>query len=249
MMQVRSIENMYGDRVCLYTIWVGNKPAGKTFMEKLAGKMGCGFSISVDEITSGKDMENFVREVFLTTDRTRAVERDIDSDGDGVYDDSDECPDTPFGAEVDEKGCPEVIRTDSDGDGVYDDRDECPDTPRDVIVDHRGCWVVMGVKFEYKKWNVQPQFNSNLDNIVKVLERNPGLKIRIEGHTDDIGSMEYNLKLSGNRAKSIKDYLVEMGINQSRITTAGLGYTQPIASNDTKEGRALNRRAEIIPVK
>lgn len=249
MMQVRGMENRYGDRACLYTIWVGNKPAGKTFMEILAGEMGCGFSTSVDEIASGKDMEDFVREVFLTTDRTRAVDREIDSDGDGVYDDLDECPGTPFGVEVDEKGCPEVVRTDSDGDGVYDDRDECPDTPRDVIVDHRGCWVVMGVKFEYKRWNVQPQFNSNLDNVVKILERNPGLKIRIEGHTDDIGSMEYNLRLSGNRAKSIKDHLVEMGINQSRITTAGLGYTQPIASNDTEEGRALNRRAEIIPVK
>ncbi|MFQ5788168.1 MAG: OmpA family protein [Thermodesulfobacteriota bacterium] len=217
MTKIRSLKNRYADRICLYTIWVGNKPEGKTFMEKLAGEMGCGFSTSVNEIASSKDMENFVREVFLTTDRTMAVDMDIDSDG--------------------------------DGDGVYDDSDECPDTPRGVIVDTRGCWVVMGVKFEYKKWNIQPQFNSNLDNVVKILERNPGLKIRIEGHTDDIASMEYNLRLSEKRAQSIKDYLVEMGINQSRITTAGLGYTQPIASNDTEEGRALNRRAEIIPVK
>ncbi len=273
--KIRSLKNRYEDRICLYTIWVGNKPAGKTFMQKLAREMGCGFSTSVDEIASGKDMENFVIDVFLT--RERDSDKDgvpdgldrcpdtpsgvlvdefgcpkvsrIDSDGDGVYDDRDECPDTPFGVEVDEKGCPEVARTDSDGDGVYDDRDECPDTPKGVIVDTRGCWVVMGVKFEYKKWNIQPQFNSNLDNVVKVLERYPELEIRIEGHTDDIGSMEYNLRLSEKRAQSIKDYLVEMGINQSRITTDGLGYTQPIAGNDTEEGRALNRRAEIIPVK
>lgn len=249
MMQVRVLKNRYEDRICLYTIWVGNKPAGKTFMERLAGEMRCGFSTTADEIASGKDMEDFVREVFLTTDRTRTVDRDIDSDRDGVYDDRDECPDTPSGVEVDESGCPEVIRIDSDGDGVYDDRDECPDTPRGVIVDTRGCWVVMGVKFEYKKWNIQPQFNSNLDNVVKILEKYPELKIRIEGHTDDIGPMEYNLRLSERRAQSIKDYLIEMGINQSRITTDGLGYTQPIAGNDTEEGRALNRRAEIIPVK
>ncbi|GAX60515.1 outer membrane protein and related peptidoglycan-associated (lipo)proteins [Candidatus Scalindua japonica] len=75
------------------------------------------------------------------------------------------------------------------------------------------------------------------------------MKVRIEGHTDDIGSMKYNMDLSSKRAQAIKDYLVGKGIDPSRITTIGLGYTQPIADNDTPEGRALNRRAEIIPIK
>ncbi len=340
-MRVKVLNERYGDRTCLYTVWIGNNPEGKSFMDSLAEDMGCGFAKSIDEITSDMDMMNFVKQVFLAADgdidgvadsidrcpdtpigvevdeygcsavintdsdgdgvyddkdkcpdTPNGVEVDeygcsgvinTDSDGDGVYDDKDKCPDTPTGVEVDEYGCSEVINTDSDGDGVYDDKDkcpdtpngvevdeygchrvsntdsdedgvindldECPDTPKGAIVDNRGCWVVKGVQFDYKKWDVKPQFNSNLDNVEDILKRNPELIINIEGHTDDIGSMDYNLNLSSKRAQSIKAYLVGKGIDEWRITTIGLGYTQPIAGNDTPEGRALNRRAEIVPVK
>ena len=93
------------------------------------------------------------------------------------------------------------------------------------------------------------QFNTNLDNIINVLKNTPDLNIRVEGHTDNIGSKKYNLDLSEKRAEAIKAYLVEKGIDQSRITSVGLGFSKPRAGNDTKEGRALNRRAELIPVK
>ena len=204
-------------------------------MEKLAAEMRCGFSIIADDIATSEDMTDFVRKVFLARD----------SDGDGVPDDTDACPGTPPGVQVDASGC----AIDSDGDGVSDHADECPDTPRGAIVDHRGCWVVKGVKFDYKKWDVKPQFNTNLNNIIDLLKRTPGLNIRVEGHTDNIGSKKYNLELSNKRAQAIKDYLVGNGIDQSRITSIGYGLSRPIAGNDTKEGRALNRRAELIPVK
>ena len=270
-MKIRDMENSYGDRTCFYTVWIGNNPGSELLMEELAGEMGCGFPTSIDEIASNEDMIDFVKRVFLTTDIDS--DRDgvpdsvdkcpdtpigvgvdesgcpIDSDRDGVPDSLDKCPDTPIGVGVDEFGCPEVVQTDSDGDGVFDDVDEYPDTPVGAIVDDRGCWVVKGVQFDYKKWDVKPQFNSNLDNIDNILKKNSGLKIRIEGHTDDIGSMKYNIDLSGKRAQAIKDYLVNKGIDPSRITTTGLGYAQPIADNDTPKGRALNRRAEIILVK
>ncbi len=237
LMKVKALEDRYGERTCLYTIWVGNKSEGKEFMEELTTKMGCGFSSTTDDIATNEGMEDFVRKVFL--------KRGIDSDGDGVYDYMDDCPDTPEGVVVDASGCP----VDSDGDGVADGLDACPGTPRGAIVDHRGCWVVKGVKFDYKKWDVKTQYNSNLNNIINILKRNSGLKIRIEGHTDNIGSKKYNLELSGKRAEAIKAYLVKNGINQLRITTIGYGLSKPIAGNDTKEGRALNRRAELIPVK
>jgi OOP family OmpA-OmpF porin len=235
LMKVKTLKNQFGDRACLYTIWVGSKTESKEFMEKLAAEMRCGFSITADDIATSEDMADFVRKVFFARD----------SDRDGVPDDADACPGTPPGIQVDASGC----SVDSDGDGVADDVDACPDTPRGAIVDHRGCWVVKGVKFDYKKWDVKPQFNSNLDNIINILKKAPGLKIRIEGHTDNIGSEKYNLKLSEKRAQAIKDYLVGRGIDQSRITSVGYGLSKPIAGNDTKEGQALNRRAELIPVK
>ena len=237
LMKVKALKDRYGERTCLYTIWVGNKSEGREFMEELAAEMGCGFSSIVDDIATNEGMADFVRNVFL--------KRAIDSDGDGVYDHMDDCPDTPLGVAVDASGCPK----DSDGDGVTDDSDACPNTPRGAIVDHRGCWVVKGVKFDYKKWDVKPQFNTNLNNIITILKRNPQLKIRIEGHTDNIGSKKYNLELSGKRAEAIKTYLVKKGVGKSRITTIGHGFSKPIAGNDTKKGRALNRRAVLIPIK
>lgn len=235
LMRVRTLKNQFGGRTCLYTIWVGSKSKSKAFMGKIASEMGCGFSVTADDIATSEGMEDFVRKVFFARD----------SDGDGVSDDEDECPGTPPGIRVDAVGC----AVDSDGDGVTDDVDACPDTPEGAIVDDRGCWVVKGVKFDYKKWDVKPQFNTNLDNIINILKRTPGLKIRVEGHTDNIGSEKYNLKLSKKRAEAIKAYLVEKGIEKSRITSVGYGFSKPRAGNDTKEGRALNRRAELIPVK
>ncbi|MGR3218782.1 MAG: OmpA family protein [Candidatus Anammoxibacter sp.] len=209
LMRVRKLKDMFGDRTCFYSIFVGNKAEGKKLLKNLAQEMKCGLSVTVDEIASGKDMADFVKEVFLTK-RTRY---------------------------------------DSDGDGVYDDEDQCPGTPEGAIVDFRGCWVVKGVKFAYKKWNVKPEFNSNLDNIVDILVINPDLSIRIEGHTDNIGSKKYNINLSGKRAQAVKDYLVKMGIDAKRISVKGLGLAKPIATNSTDEGRAINRRAELVPIK
>jgi len=235
LMEVKTLRNQFGGRTCLYTIWVGSKTKSKAFMEKIAAEMECGFSVAADDIATSEGMEDFVRKVFFARD----------SDGDGVPDDEDECPGTPPGIQVDAVGC----AGDSDGDGVTDDIDVCLGTPKGAIVDQRGCWVVKGVKFDYKKWDVKPQFNTNLDNIISVLKNTPDLKIRVEGHTDNIGSEKYNLNLSKKRAESIKAYLVEKGIDESRITSTGLGFSKPRAGNDTKEGRALNRRAELIPVK
>ncbi|MCP4269228.1 MAG: OmpA family protein [Deltaproteobacteria bacterium] len=235
LMKVQVLKDRYGERTCLYTVWVGNQTEGKEFMEKLASEMECGSLSTVDDVLTDEGMADFVRNVFLARD----------SDGDGVPDDADACPGTPPGVQVDASGCSK----DRDGDGVADDSDACPNTPRGAIVDNRGCWVVKGVKFDYKKWDVKPQFNTNLNNIINILKRNPGLKIRIEGHTDNIGSKKYNLELSGKRAKAIKAYLVKNGVGQSRITTIGHGFSKPIAGNDTKKGRALNRRAELIPIK
>jgi OOP family OmpA-OmpF porin len=87
-----------------------------------------------------------------------------------------------------------------------------------------------------------------LDGVVAVLKRNPTLRVEIQGHTDNIGSEASNRKLSENRARAVMEYLVKKGVEAERLSAAGYGSSRPIASNDTLEGRARNRRVELTPV-
>ena len=168
----------------------------------------------------------------------------LDSDGDGVFDSLDKCPDTPKEATVDAAGCP----LDSDGDGVVDYLDKCQDTPKGAGVDARGCWVLKGVEFDINKSNIKPAYFIILDYAVIIMQKNPSLKLEVDGHTDNTGPMSYNKTLSENRAKAIMDYFINKGIESSRIVAKGLWSSQPAASNDTPEGRALNRRVELTTI-
>ncbi len=137
---------------------------------------------------------------------------------------------------------------DSDGDGVPDSADKCPDTLKGAPVDSAGCWALKGITFDYEKWNIKPEFYPVLDEDVRVLEMNPGVKIEAQGHTDNIATERFNQKLSEKRAKSVKDYFVSKGISADRISTRGFGELCPITCNDSPEGRAQNRRVEIKAV-
>ena len=167
-----------------------------------------------------------------------------DSDGDGVPDYLDECPGTPKGAKVDERGCP----LDTDGDGVPDYLDECPGTPKGAKVDERGCWVISEALFDFNKYLIKTEFYPHLDEIITVLQENPTLVVEIQGHTDNVGSSQYNRKLSENRANAVKNYLIKKGINDQRLIAVGFGFSRPKTTNRTEEGKALNRRVELLPV-
>jgi len=234
---VKDMKNQLGDRVCIYTVLIGDDLEGKKIMDQIAQAGMCGFATSADALDSGQSMADFVERVFLV--------KCLDSDGDGVYDPADQCPNTPKGVKVDAKGCP----LDTDGDGVYDYLDKCPGTPRGALVDTRGCWVLGGVLFDTAKWNIKRQYYPVLEEVVPVLKANPSLKMQIAGHTDSRGSAEYNQKLSENRAKAVKEYLVKRGIKAGSLTTKGYGFTMPIAPNDTPDGMAKNRRVELTPIR
>jgi outer membrane protein OmpA-like peptidoglycan-associated protein len=137
---------------------------------------------------------------------------------------------------------------DADNDGVYDPDDKCPGTPQGARVNPFGCWVLEGVLFAFDKWDIRAQFYPVMDEAVTVLKKNPDLKIVIEGHTDNFGTAAYNEKLSERRANSVRAYFVKKGIEPGRLSTAGYGFTRPVAGNDTPEGRALNRRVELKPI-
>ena len=175
-----------------------------------------------------------------------------DSDGDGVPDYLDLCPDTPKEAwgMVDEHGCP----LDSDGDGVPDYLDLCPDTPLGVKVDEHGCPLMemqlfekamQGIQFETGKATIRTSSYAVLDAIVTAMKDSPYYLLKIDGHTDDVGSAKLNQTLSEKRAASVKDYLVKKGIAENRITTEGFGFTMPKVPNDSAANRAQNRRVEF----
>ena len=223
-----------------------------------------------------------------------------DSDGDGVYDKNDMCPDVPGLAEF--SGCP-----DSDGDGITDKDDKCPntagleefdgcadsdsdeiadpddecpneagpkankgcpypDTDGDSVLDkddvcpnvagtqvNNGCPEIQKelkvytktINFETGKTTISKDSEEALTGIIAILDEYPNAKFSVEGHTDSIGSVSDNESLSKARATTVESYLVENGIGESRLSSAGYGEQKPVASNDTKTGRAENRRVEI----
>ena len=101
------------------------------------------------------------------------------------------------------------------------------------------------VFFDFDKWDLRPESFIELNRVVKLLNENPAIEIEMSAHTDSRGSDEYNFKLSDNRARSVMEYIISKGIDSSRITSHGYGETKPVASNDTDEGRQLNRRVEF----
>jgi outer membrane protein OmpA-like peptidoglycan-associated protein len=105
--------------------------------------------------------------------------------------------------------------------------------------------ILKNIFFDVNKYNLQPESFVELDNLVELLKENPALSISINGHTDNTGNPADNMKLSNNRANEVVRYLVSKGIAASRLTAKGWGETQPIAPNNTEEGRARNRRTEM----
>ena len=102
------------------------------------------------------------------------------------------------------------------------------------------------VLFAYDRYDLNAQARTNLDKLTNVLKKYPDTDIQIIGHTDSKGSDSYNQTLSERRAGSVSTYLNGSGISINRITTKGMGESDPIATNDTDEGRALNRRVEFV---
>jgi len=206
-----------------------------------------GATVGADGCEYDSDVDGVVDRLDRCPDTPRGATVDLqgcpaDSDGDGVFDGVDQCPDTPSGASVDLQGCP----VDSDGDGVFDGIDQCPDTIRGALVDSVGCgFQLSGANFALNSDQPLPSGTLKLDQVAKRLGDFPNVAIVVEGHTDSSGAAEYNQRLSERRANAVKAYLVERGVDAGRISTVGLGESQPIGDNDTEEGRAQNRRVVL----
>ena len=171
-----------------------------------------------------------------------------DSDGDGIQDNKDACPNKAGLPKF--KGCP-----DTDNDGISDDKDRCPTVAG--LRANKGCPKVnestltifqealRGIHFETEKSVIKNESYAILNKVVSVMKKNPSYLLSIEGHTDSDGDDAFNLQLSKDRANAVKSYLVRNGVGGDRLTARGFGESKPVATNETAEGKALNRRVEF----
>ncbi len=176
-----------------------------------------------------------------------------DSDGDTFIDMVDACPEVPG---VDPDGCP---KKDTDNDTIADLDDQCVFQPETFNnnADEDGCPddlppklvalqdELRGIEFDFNKDTIRPSSTGVLDEAVAAMTEFPLVKVRIVGHTDNVGKPEVNLDLSKRRAAAVKKYLTDKGIEADRIETDGKGDTQPVATNETESGQAKNRRIEF----
>ena len=167
-----------------------------------------------------------------------------DSDGDGILDYEDHCANTPAGVKVDADGCP----SDSDFDGVSDYRDKCPGTPHGSPVDEDGCLfkktsMFLKIEFDSGKSVIKPRYHQEIMRVADFMKKNSKATATIVGHTDNTGGRLANIRLSQNRADSVRQYLIsKFGIAAQRIKAMGYGPDRPIAGNKTDAGRKKNRR-------
>jgi outer membrane protein OmpA-like peptidoglycan-associated protein len=189
--------------------------------------------------------------------RVPGDDRFKDSDHDGIRNLEDRCPDQPEDEDgfEDNDGCPEA---DNDHDGVLDDDDECPDQAgprgndgcpeRGKVILRRGRIVIIGkVHFDSGSAHIQKRSYALLDQIADVMKDHREIgHVVVEGHTDNVGPPELNLRLSRERAESVRAALIERGVPPGRLRTAGFGESRPLAPNRTRAGRAKNRRVEFV---
>jgi outer membrane protein OmpA-like peptidoglycan-associated protein len=183
-----------------------------------------------------------------------------DSDGDGVPDYLDACPDKPGVASA--NGCPDPDR---DHDGIPNEKDKCPDEPETyngfqdadgcpdappIVVEVRNDQIVVinekiNFDFESRKIVGARSFEA-LDLVVLAIKAHPEIKqLEVAGHTDNVGPRDVNMRYARQRAEAVVAYLIEKGIARSRLVSNGYGPDKPVASNDTEEGRAQNRRVQF----
>ncbi len=166
-----------------------------------------------------------------------------DEDHDGIEDGKDRCKETPIGVDVDVDGC----AFDRDEDGIKDYEDECPNSMPYAKVKVNGCadFVSFNLYYAPRVNEITPKSMLILEKAVGFLKEHPEYKVRISGHTDNVGDDNYNLKLSQERASDVLKLFNRKGINFKRLKAVGKGESDPVASNDTDDGRAQNRRIEV----
>ena len=207
-----ALAEKYG--ACFHTISFADTVNGnQALLDAITALKPCGVGASAAQLADDAALQQFVKDVFYD-DATAVDPCSLDDDGDGVNNCIDKCPDTIKGLAVDAAGCP------------IDDI------------------VTLRVYFDFDKSDIKPEYHQELADFASYMRQQQSFTVvEIAGHTDSVGTDEYNQKLSERRAKAVRDYLVnELGMDTNLFSAVGYGEGKPIATNDTDEGRAKNRR-------
>jgi OOP family OmpA-OmpF porin len=198
-----NVKNQYGDKLCIYTIQIGDDKNGAKILDQIVNAGQCGVSVKGDDLANDQAMNDFVERIFLAAKTAEA-------------------PAAP----------PPPVK----------EMKKAPEVEQKIFEKGR---VTLNVEFDTGKAIVKPKYYKDIQSVAEVMKKNPDMSVVIEGHTDNVGGEKYNLNLSQKRAEAIKNIMVtKFNIEPSRLTAKGFGYSKPIASNSTKEGREKNRRVE-----
>jgi len=211
-----------------------------------------------DGITDSKDscvLEPEDKDGYLDEDGCPDVDNDLDT----LLDAADKCPleAEDLDGYEDADGCPDP---DNDKDTVLDVKDQCPNEIGSTTQEPLGCptkpalvvvtdcevKITQQIHFEFNKDKIRPESFPVLDAVVDALQKNPPIKIEVQGHTDNKGTAKYNKDLSNRRANSVMKYLVSHGVEMGRLTHYGYGFERPLVDNSTDGNRALNRRVQFV---
>jgi OOP family OmpA-OmpF porin len=211
----KRMKTAYGDRVCIYTVHLGDNVKGKALMQEVADAGQCGFMVTGDSISAPAGMAAFVEKVFLGPKPPEPVKV------------APPPPPPPPPPPMEE---------------MKKEAEAATEIEKGIIEKGRATLLV---EFDFDKAVVKPKYYQEIEKLTNVMKKYTDLEIIVEGHTDSIGTKQYNEKLSQRRAEAIREVMVKkFGIDAARIQAKGYGLSKPIASNKTKEGRQQNRRVE-----
>ncbi len=190
-----NVKKQYGDKLCIYTVLIGDDKQGAKVLDQIAKAGQCGVFVRSDSLADDTAMANFVERIFLAAKGAKVAKEKAAH------------KEAPVSKEVS---------------------------------------MSLLVEFDTGKTVVKPKYNDQIKKFAEYMKEHPKAKVAIKGHTDNVGGKKYNLNLSRKRAEAVKKIMVtKFKISADRIKTEGFGYSKPIASNSTKEGRKKNRRAEV----
>lgn len=213
----KRMKSAYGDRICIYTVHIGDNPGGRKLMQQVADEGRCGFMVTGDSISTADGMADFVEKVFLGPKPPEPVKVAAPAPA----------PPPPPQQEMRE---------------MKQSAEAASELEQKIMEKGRAKLLV---EFDFNKAVVKPKYHKEIEKLSDVMKKYPDLKIIVEGHTDNIGSKQYNEKLSQKRANAIRETMVkQFKIDAARIKAMGYGFAKPVASNKTKEGRQQNRRVE-----